>query len=58
MSELIRGTREFTCINAIWMGSSPSKGFVPVKISNAVIAAEYTSLRASAIPRETCSGDR
>ena len=45
-------------MKAICIGSSPSKGLEPVKISKAVMAAEYTSLRESAIPRETCSGER
>ncbi|OIQ79354.1 hypothetical protein GALL_389110 [mine drainage metagenome] len=52
------GTSSCTCLNATWIAVSPTNGWVPTNISKSMMPTAYTSLRASAMPRSTCSGDR
>ncbi len=52
------GTTSLTCLYATASGVSAVCGWAPVSISNSITPAAYTSVRASAVPRETCSGAR
>jgi hypothetical protein len=51
------GTSSCTCWKATLTGRSPLKAFSPVSISKRISPAAYTSERASAMPRPTCSGE-